>query len=586
MSKTDTRSNFSEQAAIAARHCSIIELKKQFASGIFEQEAGYDLRTYCDDDGAVFYPWMFSKTLPHDNVHGFPLASDVDVLIKGIRTGVLNIDDIRTGVGNKKQLENPLAQHSFNLMGTDSTIPKLGLVGYKNDTPQAMSEMLEVYARAFLRDVAFQHIVDPDLIVNDEPKKLATKANIKLVLDALNSFDSSERTSHPVDDTGKITARTLFRGSSPGELDGPYISQFLIEDFNYGNIPIKQRYLVEQDHWDGTDNILDKDSFVAMQNGAFESSGPTESGTEYVWNQRVMASKVHSDPLYQFYYNAALIAMQKGIQPETKFPTSAGSVWTSGGFPSVLAAVAHVALGSLRTAWNAKYAIGMKIRPEVMAQRIVLSRVLPQNLPTEFPGLNASKVPGLAALTKMSDKDDHPARDDFLIAYAESNSASLYLNVLYSEGSPTHPSWVAGHAAVAGACVTVLKAMLKCHSSSMVGTRQVYTKDIYPSTYYREARDQGDDIDYTEASRDLSLTIIGELNKLCSNVALGRDSAGVHFRCDGECGKLLGEDYAISYLVDVAREYHEGHSGMFDGFLLEKFDGKLCRITSDGVQAV
>src|SRR5205814_7619104 len=38
---------------------------------------------------------------------------------------------------------------------------------------------------------------------------------------------------------------------------------------------------------------------------------------------------------------------------------------------------------------------------------------------------------------------------------------SYLLPMAFSEGSPTHPSYGAGHATVAGACVTILKAWFK-----------------------------------------------------------------------------------------------------------------------------
>ena len=82
------------------------------------------------------------------------------------------------------------------------------------------------------------------------------------------------------------------------------------------------------------------------------------------------------------------------------------------------------------------------------------------------------------------------------------------------------------------------------------------------------------------------MTIIGELNKLGSNVTLGRDFAGVHYRCDGDCGIKLGEDYAITYLIDVAKEYHESQNGQFKGWLLEKYDGSRVKITSTGATAI
>jgi hypothetical protein len=45
-----------------------------------------------------------------------------------------------------------------------------------------------------------------------------------------------------------------------------------------------------------------------------------------------------------------------------------------------------------------------------------------------------------------------------------------------------------------------------------------------------------------------ALTIEGELNKLATNISIGRDAAGVHYRSDGDPGLALGEALAISVL--------------------------------------
>ena len=39
----------------------------------------YDLRNYTDEDGTVYLPWMFSKTLEHDPKTGFAKKSDIDL---------------------------------------------------------------------------------------------------------------------------------------------------------------------------------------------------------------------------------------------------------------------------------------------------------------------------------------------------------------------------------------------------------------------------------------------------------------------------------------------------------------------------
>ena len=65
------------------------------------------------------------------------------------------------------------------------------------------------------------------------------------------------------------------------------------------------------------------------------------------------------------------------------------------------------------------------------------------------------------------------------------------------------------------------------------------------------------------------LTVGGELNKLASNVALGRDHAGVHYRSDGWQGMLLGEKVAIDILNNQGFLINEN----FGGFSLTTFEG-------------
>lgn len=66
-----------------------------------------------------------------------------------------------------------------------------------------------------------------------------------------------------------------------------------------------------------------------------------------------------------------------------------------------------------------------------------------------------------------------------------------------------------------------------------------------------------------------NLTVGGELNKLASNVGLGRNAAGVHYRSDGIEGLKLGEAIAIGILQDYRETYNEN----FGGFTFTKFDG-------------
>ena len=76
------------------------------------------------------------------------------------------------------------------------------------------------------------------------------------------------------------------------------------------------------------------------------------------------------------------------------------------------------------------------------------------------------------------------------------------------------------------------------------------------------------------------MTVGSELDKLASNIALGRDFAGVHCCADGDEGILLGEEVAIRLLQDRARIYNEQG---FNGFELTKRNGQRIRITANEV---
>ena len=110
---------------------------------------------------------------------------------------------------------------------------------------------------------------------------------------------------------------------------------------------------------------------------------------------------------------------------------------------------------------------------------------------------------------------------------------------------------------MAGAATTILKA---------------YFKGSYVIPSPVQASDDGLSLaTYTGPA----LTIEGELNKLATNISIGRDAAGVHFRSDGDPGLALGEAMAISVLRDLVNGYHEN----FAGFTFNKFDGTSITIS-------
>lgn len=133
---------------------------------------------------------------------------------------------------------------------------------------------------------------------------------------------------------------------------------------------------------------------------------------------------------------------------------------------------------------------------------------------------------------------------------------SFLLPQAYPEGAPSHPSYPAGHAVIAGACVTVLKA--------------VFAESwVLPQCFVPSA-----DGNTLEPYHGAELTVGGELDKLAQNIAFGRNFAGIHWWSDGIEGIRLGEEFAIRYLREAKLTANE----FFHGFSLTRFDGAQMTI--------
>ena len=171
----------------------------------------------------------------------------------------------------------------------------------------------------------------------------------------------------------------------------------------------------------------------------------------------------------------------------------------------------------------------MRLRPEAMAGRI--AKIEDGDLATS---LVHTDVFTLGANTISAVK-----------AYnaSEGGESKAWLPLQIAEGSPTHPSYPAGHAAIAGACSTILKIYFADAAWSTLGLGAVESLD-------------GSQLDAYAGADAANMTIHGELNKLASNMSIGRNMAGVHYRKDGDEGMILGEAVAIQYFKDIKDTYN------------------------------
>jgi membrane-associated phospholipid phosphatase len=251
----------------------------------------------------------------------------------------------------------------------------------------------------------------------------------------------------------------------------------------------------------------------------------------YLRDGRDLAECVHKDFTYQVFLNTALILLSFGssalddANPYKSIVNQSG--FATFGAPHILDAVAHVANCALKAVWFPKWLLHRRLRPEQMAGRVHNHRIREAEYPIHPKLLEAH------ALSEVFDR-----------------TGSYLLPMAYPEGCPTHPSYPAGHAAIAGACTTILKAFFK--ESYQVPTPVIASEDGLSLAPYGG-----------------TLTVGDELNKLAANISLSRDTAGVHYRSDGIEGIKLGEALAISTLRDYRSTFNEN----FAGFSLTKFDG-------------
>ncbi len=113
------------------------------------------------------------------------------------------------------------------------------------------------------------------------------------------------------------------------------------------------------------------------------------------------------------------------------------------------------------------------------------------------------------------------------------------LPMAIAEGSPVHPAYGAGHAAVAGACVTIRKAWFDC-GRPLVDHNKARVAFV--------ASNDGSVLVDISAGLAAPHTIEGELNKLAANIAIGRNRGGVHHDSDDIESFRLGEEVAVRLL--------------------------------------
>lgn len=112
---------------------------------------------------------------------------------------------------------------------------------------------------------------------------------------------------------GQVTAQTLFRGFTAEDVIGPYVSQFLLKPFNYGQIPISGQITA---YLPGVDYLTNQAAWLAARNG----QGPfpknqNDPHLRYIRNGHDLSAYVHTDQVFEAFYNAAIWLFTQGDSP-------------------------------------------------------------------------------------------------------------------------------------------------------------------------------------------------------------------------------------------------------------------------------
>jgi hypothetical protein len=461
----------------------------------------------------------FAKTLPHNDageVDGDAFGAFITALTSGKADDFEKIQRDRIA---ETELNNPQAAYAFELVGLDSAAT---LLAPSFASAAMASDMAEIYWLSLTRDIPFREYESNPLLA--------------AAVSDLNGFTEPLRPGNGE----KLNSATVFRGEMRGDLIGPYLSQFLLLDIPYGIKTIEQRYTVPTR---GQNFLTNYGEWLACQRGARPHSNTALDATpRFICSARELSEYVHRDFSFQAYIHAALIMLTMGkdaLSPTNPYRRSrmqSGDITL--GSKNILSMLAQVALLGQKAAYFHKWQVHRRLRPECFAGRIEIH-----------------------AIGQRRYDMHHDILDCEGVARVHSQFGTRLLPVAFPEGCPTHPSYPSAHACNAGACATVLKAFF---DSDYILQRPV---------------EAGADGLSLEPWRGVGLTLGNEIDKLASNIALGRDAAGVHYRSDSIRGLFVGEQQALGLLRDYSLTYTE----RFDGFIVRQFNGRRLRIAGGDI---
>lgn len=421
---------------------------------------------------------------------------------------------------------------------------------------QAAAELLEVYAMALLREYDLEFFNNTSFlsrVTSPNGYEYAIQILVHLNDSMVNSNLNGPRANRV---NNNLYLTSLFRGNSQGDLIGPYISQFFYYESAVGNYILDQKYFLLPNNGDQLRTDYDfgktEEYFRDLWNGVPKSSN-LQLNFRYLRTIRDLAIYINRDQIWQPFFVTATILLNRGVP--TGFYTSNrrtdGGRFINLGVVDLYTLMMKAVKLAMNATWVWKWC-QLKQRPEELAYQVHISKLYP-DLSLDFPNFLMNSP----ILTKIFEKH-----------------GKYLMPLAYSNGSPCHPSYPAGHATIAGAMSTILKAWFNCDSmmTSVIASEDGQSLLFYKGWYETITRNNS-------ILDKMYLNIGHELDKMASNCSYSRCMAGIHYRSDCESGILLGEKVAIELLKDEVLKYDDNIA-----FQFRKRNGEVVKIANHNQQ--
>lgn len=455
---------------------------------------------------------QYSKSLLHDPITGLVVPAYYEALVAAVNAK--NFDSVQLAPNATNKLTNPMGAFAFDLIGIDSHALNVPPAPTFSSTIQG-AEYVESAWMALSRDVRFE-----DFGLENITQAAITELN--------NLTDYQAKL--------PVNASNLFRGVWKGCDIGPYISQFFYQPCYYGPNHIDMKLIPFEP---GINFMTNMTTWLHIQNGQLP---PLETQTymntsRYIITGRDLSLFLKRDMLQQAYHQAAMVlldTLHAPFNPTNPYLNSNNQIgFTSFGAPNIVTMMTEVANRALHGAWQTKWNVARRLRPEVFGARVDRTK----------KGIHIFDI--------------HPqALNSTAGSFLNSTYGGYFIPQAFADGSPTHPSYAAGHSSVSGACITILKAF--------------FDGDYVIPTPLVPNANGSDTVPYVGPN----LTVEHELNKLSANVGIGRNIAGVHWLSDNYVSAKLGEQVAIATLRDYKRTYAE----QFVGWRFRDLEGNMVFI--------